>query len=311
MPARRWRIAALAAVLMLAIAYGATSWVIVNQALVAEAHEFDHLPEELDLLYEDVEFQPRGGEDLTLRGWWLPAEGDGEPLGTVVWVHGLDSTRAARLPFLADLVANGFNVLTFDLRGHGQSDKALMGAGLHEQNDVRGAIDYALNERGVVPGTLFLMGTSFGAAIVLLVGPDEPAVAGVYADSSFATLGAMITEEVAKRTPLPRFAAGLLKPGLVLAGRVFKGIDLDAVEPVVAAARYPYRIGLTHCHTDERIPFDHVVQIRQNAPRGSSFVAYPCEHAEAYDAFPERYTATVVDYFNARLAEGPALQATP
>ncbi|MEX2598023.1 MAG: alpha/beta fold hydrolase, partial [Dehalococcoidia bacterium] len=278
------------------------SWVIVNQALVAEAREFEHLPEDLDLAYEDISFQPRGGEDITLRGWWLPANDGSEPLATIIWVHGLDGTRAARLPFLADMVDAGFDVLTFDLRGHGESDKALMGAGLHEQNDLRGAIDYALDERGVPPGRLLLVGSSLGAAIVLEVGPDEPAVAGVYADSSFAALSDMIAEEVAKRTPLPLFAAKLLKPGLITVGRVTKGIDLDAVKPAEAAARYPYRIGIAHCETDERIPFEHAIEIWRNMPPGSAFVSYPCGHADGYNEFPELYVNNVVQYLTARLA---------
>lgn len=306
MPSRRRILVAFSsAVLVLAVLYVAVSWVIVNQALIAEAHEFDHTPEELGLAYEDVSFTPRGDEELTLRGWWLPATGATDTIGTVIWVHGLDGTRAVRLPFLSHLVNSGFNVLTFDLRGHGQSDKALMGAGLHEQNDLRGAIDYALSTREVPPGKLVLMGSSFGAAIALLVGPDEPAVAGVYADSAFAALSDMITEEVAKRTPLPLFAAKLLKPGLVLMGRITKGIDLDAVRPVDAAGRYRYQIGISHCSNDERIPYRHAELLHQNAPTGSSFVDYLCEHAQAYDAFPERYTATVIGYFTERLAGDP------
>ena len=307
MPSRRWTFGTLIAVLLLAGAYMLLSWFIVNEALVAEAHEFDHTPEELGLAYEDVAFLPRGGEPITLRGWWLPAAVSTETQGTVIWVHGLDSTRAANLPFLGDLVERGFNVLTFDLRGHGESEKALMGAGLHEQSDVRGAIDYALAERGAEPGRLFLVGSSLGAAIALLVGADEPAVGGVYADSSFAALSDMITDEVAKRAVLPLFAAKLLKPGMVLAGRLTKGIDLDAVRPVDAAARYSYRLGIAHCHNDERIPIEHAELIRDEAPSGSWFVSYSCEHAKAYDAFPEQYAATVASYLQERLDGSPAV----
>ncbi|MEX2430432.1 MAG: alpha/beta fold hydrolase [Dehalococcoidia bacterium] len=300
---RRWGVAVLAAGLFLLGAYATVSLVVVQQALVAEAHAFEYLPEDLGLAYETVEFRPRSDEDITLRGWWLAAA---DARATVIWVHGLDGTRASRLPLLQDLVARGFNVLTFDLRGHGASDKALMGAGLHEQSDLQGAIDYALDERDVASGTLFLMGSSFGAAVTLLVGPDEPAVAGVYADSAFANLGDMITAEVAKRTVLPLFGAKLLKPGLVMAGRIFRGIDLSAVRPVDAAARYRYPIGIAHCETDERIPYSHGVAIGESAPSGSPFETYACEHANGYDAFPEQYTGAVVAYLDSRLAGAPA-----
>ncbi len=304
MLSRRWRLLLLGIAVVLAIAYSVASWSIMDQALVAKVTPLKYTPELLGLAYQDISFHPRGGETLTLRGWWLPA--NGTPEGTVIWVHGLDSNRAAELPFLRDLVDNRFNVLSFDLRGEGLSDYALMGAGLAEQRDVRGAIDYALEDEGAQPGKLFLVGVSFGAAIVLLVGPTEPAVAGVYADSSFAALGDMIAGEVARRTPLPLWAAKVLEPGLILAARVFRGININTVEPVKVVARYSYPIGIAHCYTDQRIPYRDAILLYQHAPAGSWFEAYPCEHAKAYDSFPQQYTSTVLGYLHARLsAEAP------
>ncbi len=289
----------LLALAVLGAAYVGVSWVVVEQALVAEAKPFEQTPQELGLAYEDVAFKPRGWDDITLRGWLFP---NPDAAATIVLVHGLDGTRSGNLELVRDLLREGFAMLTFDLRGHGESDKAQMGAGLHEQDDVLGAVDFLLEERGAAPGTVLLMGHSYGAVIVLLAGVREPAVAGVYADSAFAALTDVMLKEVADRTPVPRWAATLLEPGLVWAARTFKGIDIEAVRPEAAISQYPYLIGLTHCRTDERVPFQHVVRLRAEAPRGSWFTLYPdCEHAGAYDDFPEQYVAVVTNYFNERL----------
>ena len=42
-------------------------------------------PGQFGLRYEDVTF-PARGEDITLRGWWIPGAGQ----QTVILVHGLD-----------------------------------------------------------------------------------------------------------------------------------------------------------------------------------------------------------------------------
>ena len=290
-----------ALLLVLIVIYGAVSWAVVNKALVAEAVAFEEHPADLGLTFEEVSFGPRGWEEITLRGWWFPSPA---ARGTIVWVHGLDGNRADRLELIRDLLAEGFAVLAFDLRGHGESDKSQMGAGIHEQDDVLGAVDYVVRQRGVAEGQVLLMGESFGGAVVLMAGVREPAVGGVYADSAFAALTDVMVSEVADRTPIPGWGASLLRPGLIRAARWLKGLDIDDVRPEQVVSGYPYVIGLAHCRSDDRIPFEHAVRLRREAPAGGWFTVYPdCAHAEAYDDFPEQYVAVVTDYFRERLGE--------
>ncbi|MDA0798467.1 MAG: alpha/beta fold hydrolase [Chloroflexi bacterium] len=289
----------------LAVLYVGMSWYIVAQALKADVVEFAYHPDELGLTYEDVEFHPRGDESITLRGWWLPAD---DAVGSIIWVHGLDENRAEQLPMLRDLINEGFSILAFDLRGHGQSDIVPLGAGYKEPADVRGAIDFLLEEKNVASGKVLLMGRSFGAAIVLIAGVGEPAVVGVYADSPFASLEDLMIGEIEMRTPFPGWFASMLRPGIVKVADL-RGIKLDEVRPEVAVAGYTdFGIGLAHCRADERIPFQHSVRIRFNSGPGIWFNLYPrCGHTEAYDDFAEQYVSTVTDYFIERL-ESPEVQ---
>jgi pimeloyl-ACP methyl ester carboxylesterase len=287
-----------ASILVLAVIYFGLSAVIMNQALVAEVWEIEERPQDLNLVFEEVEFAPRGWPDLTLRGWWLPAE---NAKATVVRVHGIDSNRGYRLGLVKALVEGGYSVLTFDLRGHGESDVAQMGAGIHERDDVLGAIDYVIQERDAAAGEIFLHGLSYGAAIVLMAGVDEPAVSGVFADSSFAGLLDMIVQEVAERTPIPNWGASLLQPGLVWAARILKGLDINEVRPVDAAAEYEYQLGLIHCRDDDRIPIRHLTQIRRAVQIPPLFTTFDgCEHGQAWNDFPEQYEAIVLDYYDER-----------
>jgi pimeloyl-ACP methyl ester carboxylesterase len=301
-PWRRLRLPVGVALVVLITAYVASSWLVMGRALTAEREPVESSPAAVGLTYEDVSFSPRGDGALTLRGWFMPASPSADALGTVIFVHGIDRNRAWDLTLLAGLVTRGYSVLAFDLRGHGASDLAPMGAGLHEQDDVRGAIDHVLAAGLAEPGRLFLYGVSYGGAISLLTGLDEPAVAGVYADSAFADLSDVLVGEVAARTVLPGWLARTLRPGIVWAGRLSRGIDIAEVSPEAVVGDYPYVLGLTHCLEDTRVAADHAVRLWGVAPRGGSFTLYPgCDHGGAYEAWDERYLGTVVAYFDDRL----------
>lgn len=282
-----------------AVVYLGLSWIVVSMALKAEVTDFAFQPGEFGLTYDDVEFSPRGDDSVTLRGWWFP---NADAIATVIYVHGLDRNRAERLPFLNDLHDAGFAVLTFDLRGHGESDQVQIGAGYFEQHDVRGAIDFALNERNVEPGKLLLMGKSFGAAAALLGGVGEDSLAALYADSSFTSLDSVMINEIANRTILPKWFAASLRPGLVLMASLTKGVDVGATRPVDAAGQYPFRLGIAHCIEDARVPVQDSLAIRAIAEGGSWFNLFPdCEHARAYDGFTEQYTSIVINYYMSSL----------
>jgi pimeloyl-ACP methyl ester carboxylesterase len=287
---------------VIAILYGGISWYVVDQALEADVVEFEYRPEEFGLAYEAVEFHPRGDEAITLRGWWLPAE---DSKGSVIWVHGLDKNRADQLPLLRDLVNEGFSILAFDLRGHGESDLVPFGAGSKEPSDVRGAIDFLISDKASASGNVILMGLSFGASVVLLAGVGEPTVVGVYADSAFAALTDMMIGEIERRTPFPGWFTSLLRPGIVRIASM-RGIELDAVRPEVAVKDYTDMvIGIVHCMDDERIPTEHAFRIRKAVEETAPwFNLFPrCGHVEAYQTLPEPYVAIVTGYFLERFEQ--------
>ena len=288
-----------AVIIALVAVYFLVSFYIMSTVLTAERSEFEDRPESLGLTYEEVEFSPRDWPELTLRGWWLPAEA---PLGSVIQVHGLDSNRAARLELTQAMVENRYSVLTFDLRGNGESDDAQMGASVHEQDDVLGAVDYLLEERGIEPRTILLYGVSYGAAVVLQAGAREPAVTGVFADSSFASLSDMVVQEVDTRSIVPAWGAAALRPGIILMGRLFRGIDVGEVRPADAVAAYDYPLGLAHCRADERISIRHLAQIRQGVQAAPWMTVYEsCAHGDAWMDYTDHYEAVLLDYYDERV----------
>ena len=281
--------------------YLIASWYIVDQSLVAEASPIEQTPADMGAAYEEVSFAPRGWDGVTLRGWWLDAD-VGAP--TILWLHGLDTNRAARIDVVTGLRAAGFNVLAFDFRGHGESDKVAMGAGIHEQDDVLGALDWLAAEQGVSIDEVGMLGLSYGGAIALLTAADEPRLRAVFADSAYASLTELMSVEITDRTGAPPLAVALLRPGILLAARFSRGLDLDAGAPEDAAAAIDRPIALIHCRDDDRVPYEHSERIRDAAPPGSTLaIVEECAHARASDEEGAAYVQRAAAYFRARLAQ--------
>lgn len=75
------------------------------------------LPLQFGLQGQDVHIP--GPEGSTLHGWWLPAQGTAR--GTVLHLHGNAGNISTHLPLVAWVPGAGFNLLTIDYRGYGQS----------------------------------------------------------------------------------------------------------------------------------------------------------------------------------------------
>ena len=146
----------LSALLLLAGCYAYIAHAMASGVTTLDRSSLDGNPDVYDLPYRDVAFSPRGDEwaDIVLRGWIIEKEGFAGPQDelTVILVHGLNSNRTGdnALALTNRLFDLDFNVLLFDLRGHGESDGDQLSGGYFEKWDVLGAYDY-LVQRGVPP----------------------------------------------------------------------------------------------------------------------------------------------------------------
>ncbi len=224
------------------------------------------LKDALDALGGEV-IRLRSRDGLKLTGRWLPAEngpvagdgtaGDGaaghawqlDPYEAILLLHGWTGSVAPDLVELGPTLRRTAGVLGLDFRGHGGSDDAPTTFGLHEIDDVAGALAW-LGERGI--RRVALVGSSMGgvvaiAAVVVLgdgslvqaeLDPTAPAAA---VDAPRPVIVAIVAESVApdlripiaNRMPLP--IGGILRRAF--AGRMFTlagrrvGGDLRATEP--------------------------------------------------------------------------------
>ncbi len=113
-------------------------------------------PADFNLRYEEVAFPTADG--LTLRGWYIP----GSNGATILFAHGGSGNRrtGGQLEQAAALAKQGFGILLYDLRAHGDSDgtqTSFTGA------DVRAALNYLRSRPDVDPDRIGAIGVSLGA----------------------------------------------------------------------------------------------------------------------------------------------------
>jgi alpha-beta hydrolase superfamily lysophospholipase len=248
-------------------------------------------PAEYGLAYEGVEFRSTV-DAIPLRGWFIESPG----ARCVLVLHGSNSTKDNYITMEVSnaLVQRGFDVFTFDFRGHGESGGAVGSLGALEVRDVDGALDY-LRGRGITE--VGALGHSMGAAAALLAAPEHPEMRAIVADSSFAELYTILDRERAKSgIPL------LFNPGVLLVSRLQYGIDPMENQPKDALARLSDRpVLLIHSAVDDLIPPSEAYELQKAGagnPNLDLWVAPGSGHVAAFGENKAEYVNRVVAFFD-------------
>lgn len=265
---------------------------------------FDITPYLITDPYDTVSF-PSRDTGLELSAWYIP-NAENAPARTVILVHGVNDCkqRAYTLTAASMLHQNGFNVLLMDMRDHGESDieDSRHAAGTEEYLDVLGAWDWLIDKKGAEPESIGIMGFSLGAATSIIATSEEPQVAAVWSDSSFADINDIIEDEL-ERSNVPRFMAA----PATFVGQIISGDDFKAKSPLEAVIKLNGRpIFLVHGTADERIDVKYATDLTSaiNANGGDvePWIVEGAQHIESMWEEPALYEENVVNFFNESLS---------
>jgi pimeloyl-ACP methyl ester carboxylesterase len=288
------------------IGYLSVSYVVADRLTHAERHPIGRSPQVAAATYEDVALRTSDG--LTLRGWFFPVRGD----RAAILIHGRHSNRAeyqGRLEHIADfLITQGFSVLLFDLRGHGDSDGERFSLGQFERFDVASAIDFVAS-RGVPESRIALLGISLGAGTAIQELLLHPKIGALISDSSYEDAFTEVEEVLPQEGGVP----GWFTPGVFFMTRIAFGLDGDQVRPIVVVRAHPERaILFIHCDTDGLIRVHHAEDLRAASANAASalWIAHGCDHAAASDMYPAEYRTRVLGFLESQIP-GHAPAAAP
>ena len=140
-------------------------------------------PSKLEKECESVELLTKDG--LTLRGSFFHRNSSMNR-GTVLFFHELNGNRWSVLPFLENLRKKGFNLFTFDQRGHGESESPTKThptpwITANDLEDSTAAVEYLKSREK--KEELGVFGLGKGATLALCCASNDPQVQAVVLDS--------------------------------------------------------------------------------------------------------------------------------
>ena len=284
------------------VAHAIGAYVLARQMTRPKRMRVTGSPADLHLDHEDVVFAAADG--VALYGWYLESPG---ARASVVIVHdngGMRSDPAVGLIELQrDYSRAGLNVLSFDLRGRGESSGLRDQLGAGELADVLGALKFARHRSGA-PVVLHGFGT--GASLALEAAAHEEGVGAVIADSPVASMRAYVRARH-RRAPAHLFALASL------VARWRYGADVDAVAPVRRMQRLNgTQVMFVHCEDNRDVPIEHTLNLAAASLNRSDEVwtHYERGHCGAYRANPPDYMERSLQFINHAIpAHVPAARA--
>ena len=249
-------------------------------------------PESHGLGYQDVTFTSRG-KSVLLRGWYLTG-GSGF---CIIIVHGGFQNRVDdnvnTLGLAQDLVAAGYDLLLFDLRGRGESEGK--GRSLsHIEHDIGGAVDY-LKGRGYSGDTIGIIGFCSGAASACIFASQED-VSGLVLDGCFSDVPTMFIRQAAMRH-IPQWLVRFFMPGVLAMVRLIYGYELINPVDVIGSVGCP--VLLIHEQYDELITLEDTYRLYNAAPNEANQVweVSGTEHSHAYRRYPAIFIDKIASFF--------------
>ena len=231
-------------------------------------------PQHLELITED---------NVKLAAWYTPPQN-----GAVILVaHGLGEMRSQNYHLL--FARNGYGVLAWDFRAHGESGGEFSSIGYYEILDVRAALDYVLAQPDVEH--IGAWGGSMGAVTMIRATAQYPEIEALVADSPFATLD----EEMNLRIPLPA-----MRPLIRFFGERATGVSFDMVRPIDDIAKIsPRPVFIIQGLEDAMVPSDSAQLLYDAAgePR-QIWLEEGVGHLGMFFNNEKRYTREVIKFFD-------------
>ncbi len=249
-----------------------------------------------DVSADVLAWSARTADGLTLRGWYCPTP---TKRRLIVLVHGMGGSRDEMARIGRDLHAEGYDVLLFDLRGHGLSDSSRLYMGGRERADLRAVLDWA-TRHGYSADRVGWLGYSMGASTLLMEAAQNGKIRAAVLDSPFGNLPELLDAQLTRHSHLPSW----FNPGILVAARLAFGVRTDNLVPIRSALQWGKRpMLLIHGEADSIVPVAQARQIaRAIGPSCQAVILPGVEHVGAYNRAPGRYIAAVDGFFDRNLS---------
>lgn len=141
-------------------------------------YSVDISPADIEIAYENITLTTSDG--IELSGWYVPSKNE----AAVIIVHSLQGNRTVAIHHLQVLAEQGYGVLAFDLRAHGESGGDRFAAGWDSDKDVLAAITFLTEQADIEPDRIGALGLSVGANVILYTAAHDETIQALWADGT-------------------------------------------------------------------------------------------------------------------------------
>jgi alpha-beta hydrolase superfamily lysophospholipase len=199
-----------------------------------------------------------GDHDGLAYSLWLP-DSEGTTPGVVV-VHGASSRKENHADFARLAAASGWTALTFDLPGHGESEREFTGAAV---DDVVAMTRFLGSQAAVDGRRVAVRGSSLGGFLAITAAAQAPEIAGVIA------ICPAREDHLAAGVRRGRFEMRVGDPLDLEAWLLAQDVG-DAVERLTGRP-----LILMHAEGDTRVPSEHSEELYDRAGEPRKLVIVP------------------------------------
>ncbi len=239
-------------------------------------------------------------DTIKLRGWLIEASSN-PAKGTVVLLHGIGSCKEHMLDTGEWLSHQGFNVVTYDSRAHGESSGIYCTYGYYEARDLSVVLD-TLTHRYPDLFPFAVYGNSFGGAVALRAMAIDSRLSCGIIESSFATLEEVAYDYMRRLTGIPFHWVSRLV--LRRAGEI-AGFQPEQVNPANAARHITQPVLLIHGTEDDHVSIRYGRRIYQQLSSRKK-VWYPIPGGTHYNLWKvggEGYPQQIIGFLNDCLSD--------
>ena len=204
-------------------------------------------------------FSVKTTDNLLLSIIYVPVT-DQKAKGTIITVHGIRSNKASFYQKLPLLHQEGYNICSFDLRAHGNSEGTYCTFGYQEKKDISTIID-TLQKRYGADISFGIWGKSLGGAVALQALALDDRLAFGIVESTFADFKSITHDYITRVTginfrPFSNY--------LSYRGGIIAGFPADSIQPAEIAKSIEQPVFLLHGTDDRNIAIQNGKTIFNN-----------------------------------------------
>jgi uncharacterized protein len=261
-------------------------------ATVAEANEL--ADDEFSKNHQPSRWSAESTDELKLKLNGYVYENEQSDHKWVIVAHGYTMDGTGMTRWVRNFYEQGYNVLSPDARGHGESEGDYIGMGWQERKDMLVWIDQIIEKDPNADIVLF--GISMGGATVMMTSGEElpDNVKVIVEDCGYSSVMDVFTYQLDDLFGLPPF------PVMNAANTVTKmraGYDLSEASAVKQVAKSKTPMLFIHGDNDSFVPYPMLDEVFAVANVEKEKLIIPgAGHGEAEKVDPEAYWGTIWDF---------------